>query len=155
MANPVHSEVSTPAEITITKKVKFTAAHFYYLEDLSEGENRKMFYGCSNRFGHGHNYVVEVAVSGPIDPETGMVVNLKDLKIVLNEEIVEPLDHKNLNHEIPHFKTRIPTLENIVLYLWERLRPRMAPYGLTLSWLKVEENDTLYVEYYGEQESAA
>lgn len=141
--------------ITVTKKVKFCASHFYYLPEWTEEENQRVFKGCSNRHGHGHNYVVEVAVKGPIDPETGMVVNLKDLKAILHEEVVDPMDHKNLNHQIDHFKTCLPTLENIVLYLWQRLEPRMIPYGLTLAWLKVTENDELYVEYFGGREVAA
>ncbi len=141
--------------ITVTKKVSFCAAHFYYLPEWSEAENLDRFKGCSNRHGHGHNYVVEVAVTGPIDPETGMVVNLKDLKVILQEEVIAPLDHKNLNLQVPFFQEHLPTLENIVLYLWRRLAPRMQPYGLTLNWLKVEENDTLYVEYFGEGERCA
>jgi 6-pyruvoyltetrahydropterin/6-carboxytetrahydropterin synthase len=141
---------SGPAHVTVSRKTRFSAAHFYYLPELSEEENVRKFYGCANRHGHGHNYEVIVAVSGPIDPETGMVVNLKDLKVILDEEVVGPMDHKNLNHQVEYFAERLPTLENIALYIWGRLTPRMAPFGLTLQWIKVVENDTLYVEYYGD-----
>lgn len=139
----------TPQTVTITKKIKFSASHFYYLPQWSEAENQQVFKACSNRHGHGHNYVVEVAVKGPIAGDTGMVVNLKDLKIILNDQVVDHLDHKNLNHQIPHFADRVPTLENIVLYLWDRLEAPVKALGIELEWLKVEENDTLYVEYYG------
>ena len=139
--------------ITVTRKIQFSAAHFYYLETLSPEENQQRFYACSNRHGHGHNYTAYVSVAGPMDPETGMVVNLKDLKEVLHEEIVVPMDHKNLNHQIPFFQTHIPTLENIAHYIWSRLTPRMTPYGIQLTRLQVVENDDLYVEYEGTPEA--
>lgn len=133
--------------ITVTRRVQFSAAHFYYLDSLSPEENQQTFKACSNRHGHGHNYEVFVSVQGPMDPETGMVMNLKDLKEILQDEIVEPMDHKNLNHQLDFFKTHVPTLENIARYIRQRLTPRLLPYGLELTNLKVVENESLYVEY--------
>ncbi|MBY0405116.1 MAG: 6-carboxytetrahydropterin synthase [Cyanobacteria bacterium] len=136
--------------ITVTKKIQFSSAHFYYLPSKSPEENWALFNACSNLHGHGHNYLLEVAVSGNIHPETGMVVNLKDLKTILHEEVIAPLDHQHLNHQVDFFKTRIPTLENIALYIWNRLMPRLNSQNLELKWIKLHENDDLFVEYFGE-----
>lgn len=143
--------------VTVTRSIGFTAAHYYSLPELSEAENKALFGPCSNREGHGHNYLVEVAVQGAIDPETGMVINLKDLKGILEDEIYHPLDHQNLNKQVPFFKTHLPTLENIALYLWQRLQSRImsgqqsaAPVNLLR--LRVEETDTLFVEFFGPQQ---
>lgn len=95
------------------------------------------------------NYEVDVQVAGPVLPETGMVVNLKDLKVILNEEVVAPLDFKNLNLQVPFFENRLTTLENLCQYLWNRLKPRIDSLSLELVGLKVAESDDLYVEYFG------
>lgn len=136
--------------VTLTRKAQFSAAHFYDRPELSDAENQQLFYACSNRHGHGHNYTAWVTVQGPVDPATGMAVNLKDLKTVLNDVIVTPLDHKNLNHEIAFFKNQIPTVENITGYLWDELQAPLGELGLVLVRLKLVENEDLYAEYLGE-----
>ncbi|MBX2860881.1 MAG: 6-carboxytetrahydropterin synthase [Vampirovibrio sp.] len=141
--------------ISITKKTQFSAAHFYWNSDYSETKNEQIFHACSNRHGHGHNYEVYVTVAGEIDPQTGMVVNLKDLKEILQTQILDPLDHKHLNHQVPFFKDRIPTLENITYYLWDALSPDVSDLGLQLQTLKVVENHRLYAEYSGPQKRLA
>lgn len=138
-----------PSIVTVIRKVRFAAAHFLRLPELSDEENFKRFGPSSNAMAHGHNYEVQVAVSGPVDPETGMVINLKDLKAILNEEVVSPLDFKNLNLQVEFFKDRLTTLENLSLYLWERIQPRLASLSLNLTGLKTIESDDLFVEYYG------
>ncbi len=136
--------------VTITRKARFSAAHFFYFEDLSPEENFRRLGPTSNRNGHGHNYELEVKVTGPVDLDTGMVMNLKDLKTILDEEVVRVLDFKNLNLEIPYFQNHFPTLENLSRFLWERLSPRLHQARFQLTGLKIHESDDLYVEYDGE-----
>lgn len=141
--------MSAVRPVSVIKKIRFSAAHFFWLAELSDEDNVKRFGPTSNRNGHGHNYELEVTVTGPCDPETGMVINLKDLKVILQEDVVLPLDFKNLNLDVPYFKDRLPTLENLSVMIWERLQPRMALLSLTLSGIKLWEADDLYVEYHG------
>lgn len=141
--------MKTASRITVIRKARFAAAHFLRLPELSDEENFQRFGPSSNAFAHGHNYEVEVQVAGPVLPETGMVVNLKDLKVILNEEVVTPLDFKNLNLQVPFFESRLTTLENLAQYLWNRLKPRIDSLSLDLVGLRIAESDDLYVEYFG------
>ena len=96
--------------------------------------------------------VLDVHVAGPVVPETGMVVNLKDLKQILQEAVVEPLDFKNLNLQVDYFQNRLTTLENLAQLLWDCLKPRIDSLSLELVGLRIAESDDLYVEYYGGKE---
>ena len=107
--------------IFLSRKAEFSAAHFYWNDQLSPAENERVFGKCANRNGHGHNYTLEVTVTGEIDPITGFVVDLKLLKEILEREVVGVYDHRHLNHEIPDFKTVVPTPENIAIAAWQRL----------------------------------
>lgn len=138
-----------PARVTVIRKVRFAAAHFLRLAELSDEENFQRFGPSSNAFAHGHNYEVDVQVAGPLNPETGMVVNLKDVKRILKEEVVEPLDFKNLNMQVDFFRERLTTLENLAQYIWQRIKPRIDALSLELVGVKVAESDDLYVEYFG------
>ena len=135
--------------VRVIKRVQFCSAHVYWNPAWTEDENKTMFHSCSNRFGHGHNYELKVCIEGPLDRETGMVINLKDLKTVLKEEVIEPLDHRHLNAQIPFFQKTIPTLENLSLFIWHRLSPRLEKNELQLCWIRLKENETLSVEYRG------
>ena len=135
--------------LTVSRKARFAAAHFLALPEASDAENFQRFGPSSNTFAHGHNYEVEVFVSGPLDANTGMVVNLKDLKAILNDEVVTPLDFKNLNRQVPFFENRLTTLENLVQLLWTSLHPRLEALSLELAGLKALESNDLYVEYFG------
>jgi 6-pyruvoyltetrahydropterin/6-carboxytetrahydropterin synthase len=139
----------SPVRVTVIRKIRFAAAHFLRLPELSEAENFQRFGPSSNAFAHGHNYEVDVQVSGPCNPETGMVVNLKDLKTILQEEVVAELDFKNLNLQVDFFADRLTTLENLAQFLWGRLQPRISSLSLALVGIKIAESDDLYVEYYG------
>ncbi len=136
--------------VLLTRKIRFSAAHRYHRPEWSEERNREVFGACANPHGHGHNYLLEVTVDGEPDPETGFSVNLGMLDAVLRDEVGEGLDHQHLNHALPRFAPggEIPTTENLLLYLWERLAPRL-PAG-TLRRLRLSEDDTFYVEYGGE-----
>ena len=111
--------------IRVTRKVEFSAAHFYHNPKLSAEENRRVFGKCANVHGHGHNYVLEVTIAGEPDPGTGMVLDLKELKDVLQREIVDRMDHRNLNHEVPELAGKIPTCENIATVIWNLLEPKI------------------------------
>ena len=138
--------MSAAEEIRITRVVGFSAAHRYHSDALTEEENRRVFGKCHREHGHGHNYRLEVTVGGEVDPVTGMVMNLADLDAVLREQVVEPLDHSFLNYDVEHFADHVPTCENIVLWLRERLGPVLAGRGITLRHLRLHESDTLFAE---------
>lgn len=111
--------------IRVTRKVEFSAAHFYHNPNFSAEENRRIFGKCNNRHGHGHNYVLEVTVAGEPDPETGMVLDLKELKDILQAEVMERMDHRHLNYEVPELAGQIPTCENIAAVIWDLLEPKI------------------------------
>ena len=139
----------------ITRKVEFSASHVCRNPLLSDEENRSLFGAAANPHGHGHNYVVEVTLEGTPDPATGMVFDLKELKAVLNREIVEPYDHRFLNHEVPPFDRVIPTTENIARDIWRRIRPHLAAPAHRLHSVRVYETPDLYVDYFGEEPCSA
>jgi 6-pyruvoyltetrahydropterin/6-carboxytetrahydropterin synthase len=112
--------------IRITRKVEFSAAHFYHNPDLSPEENRRVFGKCNNPHGHGHNYTLEVTIAGEPDPDTGMVLDLKELKDILQREVVDRMDHRHLNYEVPDLAGKIPTCENIAGVIWKLLAPKIT-----------------------------
>lgn len=134
---------------SLTRRVRFSAAHRYYRPEWSPERNRDVFGPCANPHGHGHNYLLEVTVAGEVDPETGFCVDLGMLDRVLKEEVVDRLDHQHLNHAVPEFREggRIPTTENILVLLWERIAPRLAPGSLVR--LRLHEEESFYVDYSG------
>jgi 6-pyruvoyltetrahydropterin/6-carboxytetrahydropterin synthase len=134
--------------ILLTRKAEFSASHYYWNDAWSEDENRRAFGKCANRNGHGHNYTLEVTVSGEIDPVSGFVVDLKDLKTVLEREVVSVYDHRHLNLEVPEFKTANPTTENIAAAIWKRLDGKIP--GAKLHRVRVYELPDLFADYYGE-----
>ena len=108
-------------KITLCRKAHFNAAHKVYNKNWSQKENSKVFGKCCNENFHGHNFDLIVKIYGEINKNTGMVINLNDLKKIIKNEIENELDHKNLNLDIPYFKKIIPTTENIAIYIWEKL----------------------------------
>jgi 6-pyruvoyltetrahydropterin/6-carboxytetrahydropterin synthase len=112
--------------IRVTRKLEFSAAHYYHNPAMSAEENRRIFGKCNNPHGHGHNYVLEVTVAGEPDPATGMVLDLKELKEILQQEIVERFDHRFLNYEVPELAGRIPTCEVVAGVIWKLLAPRIT-----------------------------
>ena len=131
----------------VTRRMTFSASHLLHDEALSAEENRRIFGKCNNRNGHGHNFIVEVTVAGAIDPRTGMVFNLTALKRVMTEVIEQGLDHKNLNLDVPAFKTLIPTAENIAVVIWNQLQ-KLLPEGL-LHEVKLVETENNSVSFRG------
>ncbi len=134
--------------IYVTRRAEFSAAHFYHNPALSAEENRRIFGKCNNPHGHGHNYTLEVTVAGKVDPVTGMVLDLKDLKMILEREVIQILDHRFLNKEIPAFAEQIPTTENIAVEIWRLLHPKLT--AGQLHRIRLYETPDLFVDYYGE-----
>ena len=135
--------------IRVTRKLEFSAAHYYHNPNFSPEENRRIFGKCNNPHGHGHNYILEVTVAGDVDPVTGMVVDLKDLKTLLETEVMQVMDHRFLNKEVPAFATAIPTTENIAIEIWKLLAPKLS--SGKLHRIRVYETPDLFVDYYGEE----
>lgn len=135
--------------ITVSRKAHFNAAHRLYREDWDDTKNLKIFGKCSYPNYHGHNYNLIVSVTGKINPETGFVINLKDLSDIIKEHIEEKLDHKNLNVDVPEFKDLIPTAENIAVVIWNILREKIdKKLQLKVILYETERN---FVEYGGVQ----
>jgi 6-pyruvoyltetrahydropterin/6-carboxytetrahydropterin synthase len=141
--------------MVITRKVEFSASHVCRDPRFSDEENQRIYGISANPHGHGHNYVVEVSLQGERDPVTGMVFDLKELKAILEHEIVEPYDHRFLNYEVPPFDREVPTTENIALDIWRRLEPRLSGGSAKLHAVRVYETPDLYVDYFGEAKCSA
>lgn len=133
--------------IYITRKVEFCASHRLYNPSFSDQKNQDTFGLCNNPNGHGHNYTLEVTVRGEVDPETGMVLDLKALKHLVNELIIDHVDHKNLNVDVPFLNGVIPTAENLAIVFWEMLEPKI--HNGTLHEIKLYESERNYVVYRG------
>src|SRR5271165_213988 len=133
----------------ITRRVEFSASHVCALPDLTEAENRAIYGADANPRGHGHNYVLEVTLEGEPDPITGMVFDLKKLKDLLHAEVVEPMDHRFLNLEVPPFGQVVPTPENLAIQVWQRLAPYFAAGRARLHNVRLFETEDLYVDYSG------
>ena len=133
--------------VYVTRRETFNAAHRLYNPNYSDEENLRIFGKCSNSNWHGHNYILEVVVKGDIDESTGFVINQKDLKKIINEKVIEKMDHKNLNIETDFMKGVIPTSENIVVAIWEQLVNEIKQ-GKLYS-VKLYETENNYFEYRG------
>jgi len=135
--------------VRVTRRLHFNAAHRLYRPDWSDARNAEVFGPCANPNWHGHNYEIDVTVEGPIHPDTGYVMDLGHLKELVNAAVIEDVDHRNLNLEVPWLEGLIPTTENFVVAIWKRIEPRM-PEGVRLSRLVLWETPRNYVEYEGE-----
>ena len=134
--------------VRLSQKFEFSASHRLHNPVLSDDENRATFGKCNNPNGHGHNYTLEVTVKGEVDPRSGFVVDLKQLKEVLNREVLDAMDHRFLNKEVPEFSTRIPTTENLAIAIWQRLLSKLNK--AQLHRVRVYETPDLFVDFYGE-----
>lgn len=134
--------------ILLTRKAEFSASHYYWNEAWSAEENARVFGKCANKNGHGHNYTLEVTVAGEVDATSGFVVDLRQLKDVMDREVVGVYDHRHLNKEIPEFATANPTTENIAIAVWKRLDGKIP--SAKLHRVRVYELPDLFADYYGE-----
>jgi 6-pyruvoyltetrahydropterin/6-carboxytetrahydropterin synthase len=133
----------------LTRRATFSASHRLHSPELSEEENRRIFGRCNHPNGHGHNYVLEVTVRGEIDPRTGMVMNLSDLKQSIQERILDVVDHKHLNLDLPVFQKLVPTTENLAVVCWRLLEPALPKQNL-LYEIKLHETENNVAIYRGE-----
>ena len=137
------------ARVRVTRRVHFSAAHRLHREEWSDERNERVFGACSNPNWHGHNYELDVTVEGEPDPETGYVMDLKELKERVREEVIRDVDHRNLNLEVSWMEGVVPTTENLVVAIWRRLETRL-PEGVRLVRLVLWETPRNYVEYAGD-----
>lgn len=131
----------------LTRKIVFSAAHRYYQKNFSEEKNRSVFGRCYSPHGHGHNYTLELTLTGAVDPQTGMIINLVDVDKILHE-VTDPLDHCHLNFDVPAFADTVPTTENIARYCFEEIKKRL-PSGVALVRTRLFEAENLWADYYG------
>lgn len=134
-------------QVTVTRRLMFNAAHRVHNPALSDAENNALFGKCNNPNWHGHNYTLDVSVTGPVDERTGYVIDLGRLKRIVQAEVIEKADHKNFNLEVDFMRGVIPTTENIIVAMWRVLAPAIAP--ATLTRLVLWETPNNYVEYDG------
>jgi 6-pyruvoyltetrahydropterin/6-carboxytetrahydropterin synthase len=142
--------------VYLTRRYRFSAGHRLHNEALSAEENRRVYGKCNNPNGHGHNYVLEVTVAGPVDPSAGMVYDLALLDGMVEREVLEPFDHKNLNVDVENFRQRVPTTENLSVEIFELLRRRLEDGDrgprVRLAKVRLQETESIAVTYEGECE---
>lgn len=136
-------------KLHLNRRYHFAASHRLHSAQLGEAENRRVYGKCNNPYGHGHNYVLEVSVSGPVDAATGMIANLADLDSFVTREVLDVFDHRNLNEEIPLFRQQVPTTENLCMEIYRRLRA--FPIA-RLERVRLEETGLNSFEYAGESQ---
>ena len=135
------------ARVTVTRRLRFNAAHRVFNPSLSDAENEATFGKCNNPNWHGHNYTLDVSVEGPVEERTGYVVDLGKLKALVEHEVVDVVDHRNFNLDVDFMESVIPTSENIIVAFWRLLADRVKPARLARLVLWETENN--YVEYTG------
>lgn len=136
--------------VYITRRERFSAAHKSAIKEWSDEQNFETFGKCANPNWHGHNYELFVTVKGKPDPTTGFVVNLSTLGDIIKEEIIQYVDHKNMNLDVEFTKHVITSTENLAIVFWQRLESKVAAIGSTLHCIKLQETENNHVEYYGE-----
>jgi 6-pyruvoyltetrahydropterin/6-carboxytetrahydropterin synthase len=138
--------------VYIVRKEHFNAAHKLWREDWSDEKNQEVFGKCSNKNWHGHNYNIFVTVKGVPSPETGFVIDLKDLSAIIRTKVIDELDHKNLNLDVPFLQGILASTENVIIKIWEQIEASIAEAGGELVKIKLEETENNFVEYYGGKE---
>jgi len=133
----------------ITRRERFNAAHRLYRKDWTDEKNAEVFGKCSNPNWHGHNYILFVTVEGPVDPETGFVINLKILSRIIRQKAIDKMDHKNLNLEVDFMQGSIVSTENIAIAIWDQIEKDIALLNARLYCVKLVETENNYVEYFG------
>jgi 6-pyruvoyltetrahydropterin/6-carboxytetrahydropterin synthase len=135
-------------KVSLTRRYHFAASHRLHSAHFSQAENQRLYGKCNNPYGHGHNYILEVTVTGPVDSATGMIANLGELDPFVECEVIEPFDQKYLNEEVAEFRTNVPTTENVVREIHRRLEKFPAA---RLERVRIEETSKNSFEYSGEE----
>jgi len=138
-------------KLELTRRYAFSASHRLHSRHLSEEENQTIYGKCNNPHGHGHNYVIEVSLTGPVDPATGMIAHLSQLDAFVQSEVLEPFDHTYLNKDVAAFRETVPTTENLCMEIFDRLK---GFPGARLARIRLEETGRNSFEYAGEPDGA-
>ena len=137
--------------IYLTRRERFNAAHKLFNPKWNEEQNETVFGKCANKNWHGHNYHLFVTIKGKANPDTGFVMNVKDLSKLINTYIIDKLDHKNLNLDVDFLTNILPSTENLAIAIWQELQPHFAKLeNISLHCVKIYETENIYVEYFGE-----
>jgi len=136
-------------ETYIPRRERFSAAHRLFRSDWDDAKNLEVFGPCSNPNWHGHNYELFVTVKGPINPQTGFVINIKKLSGLIHERIISKIDHKNMNTEVDFMQGRLASTENLAVAIWQELEQPVSNLGIELYKIKITETENNFVEYYG------
>jgi len=134
----------------LTRRERFSSAHRLFKPDLTDEENFELYGQCSHPNWHGHNYQLFVTIKGKINDTTGYVLNLKHLSALIKKEIIEKVDHKNLNVDVDFLSGIIPSTENIAVFIWNKLKDPIKNLGAEIHRVKIQETENNYVEYFGE-----
>ena len=135
--------------IYLTRRERFNAAHRMFRPEWNDEKNEEVYGKCSNPNWHGHNYILFVTVKGNVDPKIGYVVNLKTLSKIIRKEVIDKIDHKNMNVEVDFMKGRVASSENLAIAIWEVLDKPIHDIGVELHCVRIEETENNSVEYYG------
>ncbi|MCG8376839.1 MAG: 6-carboxytetrahydropterin synthase [Chlorobiales bacterium] len=149
----MNNALKKPRKIYVTRTVEFNAAHRLYNPDFSDDENRDIYGKCSNTHGHGHNYELEITVSGIVDQATGFLLDMKELKQILEQEIMKRFDHKHLNFDVKELRNAVPSTEMLAVTVWDILTVALQRYinkGITLHEVTIHETRKNSVRYLGE-----
>jgi 6-pyruvoyltetrahydropterin/6-carboxytetrahydropterin synthase len=138
--------VKAALKLSLTRRYRFSASHRLHSAKFSAAENLRVYGKCNSPYGHGHNYVVEVTIAGPVDPATGMIANLGELDPFVEREVIEAFDQKYLNEEVPEFCAQVPTTENVCREIYRRLKPFPAA---RLERVRIEETSNNSFEFAG------
>jgi len=137
--------------VYVTRRERFNAAHKLWNHDWSDEKNHEVFGKCANPNWHGHNYEVHVTIKGEPAPDTGYCMDLKVLSQILKEHVVEPLDHKNLNLDVPWMKGKMASTEILIIEIWNQIFGPIKAVGCTLHSIRLYETENNYADYFGEQ----
>jgi len=136
--------------VYITRRETFNAAHRLFREDWTDEQNEAVFGKCANKYYHGHNFQLFITVKGMPNPETGFIIDLKELSKIVKLHIIETVDHSNLNVDVPFLKGKMPSIENMAIEFWKIIDRELKTFDCNLHCIKVVETENNYVEYYGE-----
>lgn len=136
--------MSGPLKLSLGRRYRFAASHRLYSPHFSEEENVRLYGKCANPYGHGHNYMLEVTITGPVDPDTGMIANLAELDPFVEREVIEAFDHKYINEQVPEFRDSVPTTENVCHEIYRRLEKFSAA---RIERIRIEETSNNSFEF--------
>jgi len=138
-------------KIFVTRRERFNAAHQMWNPKWDDATNKEVFGKCANKNWHGHNYQLFVTVKGTVNEDTGYCVDLKKVSQIINRYVIEELDHKNINLDVPFMQGKLASTENLTLAIWEQLEEKIKTLGVQLHSVRLHETENNYVEYFGEQ----